>query len=106
MNRAEVAVLLSVLSVHEPYTTNDSIAVQTWLDTLDEDMTAEFARHHVAYHYSQPDASRLTCGALNGAWRRLRQPDPALLALEDAKAASVPMPEWFKERISQIGRMP
>ena len=102
MNRAEVAVLLSVLSVHEPYVTNDSIAVQTWLDTLDADMTAEFARHQIAYHYSQPDAPRLTCGGLNAAWRRLQKPDPALLALEHDKAEAVPMPSWFREQLDAL----
>ena len=102
MNRAEVAVMLSVLSVHEPYTTNDSIAVQTWLDTLDADMTAEFARHQIAYHYGQPDAPRLTCGGLNAAWRRLQQPDPTLLALEQAQADAVPMPSWFRAQLDTL----
>jgi hypothetical protein len=104
MTREEVAVLLAVLSVHEPFLTNDSVAVATWMDTLDAEITAEFARHHVAYHYSQPDAPRLTCGGLNAAWRKLQRPDPTILAIEEAQADAVPMPDWFRQQFDELTR--
>lgn len=114
MTPREAASLLAIAGAYDqrltPPSQEDAKArAVAWSAALDQDMPVEWARTQVTRHYAEK-TTVLMPADMNTAWRVQRRDiqrkalqEERRREIEAARQNAVPMPDWVKARIGQIG---
>jgi len=102
MNESQVAVLLALANGHDQRHGTDDIKVQAWFLLFQQEApTMEFpwAQRKVNEHYART-TDMLMPAHLVTSWKAHRWSEKDRAALPPAKGT--PMPDWFKEKLSEL----
>ncbi len=114
MTPREAASLLAIAGAYDqrltPPSQEDAKArAVAWSAALDTDMPVEWARQQVTRHYAER-TTVLMPADINTAWRVERRDmkrraleDQRRLEIEASRADAVPMPDWVREQMRNIG---
>jgi hypothetical protein len=117
VNKLEVGKILTIaMAIDARLNTSDDNAliakIEGWYLALVDSMDFEFARDAVANHY-QTQTDSLMPAHLNQQWakesKRLQLEENARLAsleIESARAQRVPMPDYIKEQLEAMYKIP
>lgn len=106
MTQAEIATLLALANGHDRRQVLDDVRVQAWSSLITQeapDMTLRWATERVNRHYAT-STEMLMPAHLVTAWRTERHREMDRAAIQGRQGQ--PMPDWFRQQISSIGRIP
>lgn len=94
--------MLEWLSRHERYLVVDELTVRAWRDVLKSNIDVQWVKKYLVMYYAKPDQPPITAGRINEAWYRHQEMQAPRNTISPQ---SVPMPDWFKEKIGNTGRI-
>jgi len=106
MTQAEIATLLALANGHDRRQVLDDVRVQAWSSLLQQeapDMTLQWATERVNRHYAS-STEMLMPAHLVTAWRSEKHREMDRVAIQAGRGE--PMPQWFRDRLADTGRMP